>query len=192
MTTPRPFRQADAAWRWWNSLQPKSAPDGHHSPGDRAVLARLRRCASPLEAAMEPVTIELFQALGFQSPEANLERVAALAIVLSFVRVSTNDKFARALGPSSDKADDAKLKPLRFRRLLGARGVEETLVAFRRAVQLLGGAANVTNLAELILAWNEDGAGDRVRVRFAFDYYNAGAHAPSRRNSEAKHEETQR
>jgi len=186
MTTVKPFRQSDAAWRWWNNLRPTE-----NSPGDRAALARLRRCSSPLEAAMEPATIDLFRALGFHSPENNLERVAVLAVALAGVREQPkpNIKLARALGPSSDKVDDAKLKPLRFRRLLGARGAEETLVAFRRAVQLLGGVANVGDLAELILAWNEEGVGDRVRVRFAFDYHNAGAYAPPPANFEVLHEE---
>lgn len=186
MTTKEPFRQSDAAWRWWSSLRPTE-----NSPGDRAALARLRRCSSPLEAAIEPATIDLFRALGFRSPDGNLERVAVLAVVLAGVREQPkpNIKIARALGPSSDKADDAKLKSLRFRRLLGARGAEETLVAFRRAVRLLGGVANVGDLAEVILAWNEDGVGDRVRLRFAFDYHNAGDYAPQPRNSEALHEE---
>ena len=184
MTTTKPFRVSGAAWRWWNNLRPTE-----HSPGDRAAVARLRRCSFPLEAAIEPATIDLFRALEFHSPEKNLERVAVLAVVLAGVREQPkpNIKIARALGPSSDKADDAKLKPLRFRRLLGARGAEETLVAFRRAVRLLGGVANVGELAGLILAWNEDGVGDRVRVRCAFDYHNAGEYAPG--NSDALHEE---
>ena len=138
---------------------------------------------------MEPATTELFRALGFLSPEINLERVAVLAIVLAGVRALPRGglKIARALGRSSDKADDAILKPLRFRRFLGARGAEETLLVFRRAVQMLGGTANVSDLAKLILIWNEDGAGDRARVRFAFDYHAAGDYAPPPAQPDSSH-----
>lgn len=183
--TTKSLRQVDAAWRWWSNLRPSEK-----SPGDRAALARLRRCVSPMEAAAESATSDLFHALGFHSPEKNLERVAVLAIVLSGVRENNRGKIARALGPSKDKADDAILTPLRLRRFLAARGAGETLVAFRRVVRMLGGVADVNDLAELVLAWNEDGAGDRARVRFAFDYHNAGDYAPPARASQPIQEET--
>ena len=179
MTMPDAKTQSAAAWSWWNSLQPRETENGYRHPGDRAALARLRRCATPMEAAMEPATIDLFRLLGFPPTDTNLRRVAALAAVLAHVRESTKETLARALGPpQGGKAEEALLKPLRFKRLMGARGPDEILTGFRRAVQLLGGKAKVNDLATLILVWDQDNCGDRARVRFAFDYYNAGAYAP--------------
>jgi CRISPR system Cascade subunit CasB len=185
MTMPDAKMQESAAWTWWNSLQPH---DGH--PGDRAALARLRRCTTPLDAAIEPATVDLFKKLGFTHPEKDLARVAVLAAVLAHVRNKENGRLARALGPRRGaKADDALLKPLRFKRLMGARGPEEVLIGFRRIVQMLGRTANVNDLAKLILAWDQDDFGDRARVRFAFDYHNAGDFAPGAETSANSEEE---
>ncbi|WP_037242407.1 type I-E CRISPR-associated protein Cse2/CasB, partial [Rhodomicrobium udaipurense] len=46
--------------------------------------------------------------------------------------------------------------------------------AFRRLVALKGGKANVANLADLILNWHSE----KTRMRFAFDYWQAGDAAP--------------
>ncbi len=177
--------QVQAAYQWWLALQPRANKDGSRYRGDRATLARLRRCATPFDAAFEPATIELFQKLGLERPEKTLPGVAALAVVLAHVREDKKEKFARALGPPrGGKPEDALLKPLRFRRLIAARGTEETLTAFRRAVEMLGGVADVRDLAGLLLVWDQDEIGDRVRVRFAFDYHDAGDFAPADHTSE--------
>ena len=176
--------QADAARKWWDSLRPYETSGGTRHPGDRAALARLRRCTTPMAAVAEPATIDLFGRLGFRNPERNLERVATLAILLANIRESPKGTIARALGPPpGGKPEDAVLKPLRFKRLLGARSPDEILVAFRRAIRMLDRKADVKNLARLILAWDQDGFGDRARVRFAFDYYNTGDFAPDAKPS---------
>ncbi len=170
-----------AAFNWWNSLQPfRTEDDRYRHPGDRATLARLRRCGTPMEAAAEPATADLFRKLGYRSPECDLARVAALAAVLAGVRDDRESvKLARALGPPrGGKPEDALLKPLRFKRLMGARGAEELLIGFRRAIQILNRKANVKDIAALMLAWDADGLGDRTRVRFAFDYYDSGDYTP--------------
>jgi CRISPR system Cascade subunit CasB len=190
MTVASLEEQAVRARDWWRALQPLDL-EGRRVSGDRAALARLRRCASPLEAASEPAAIALYRKLGLDHPERDLPRVAVLAGVLAHVRASTRGSLARQLGsPPGGEPQDALLKPLRFKRLVAARGPDETMTAFRRVVHILDGEANVRDLARLMLAWDAAGLGDRVRTRFAFDYHGARFAAPgaeSRDGADASH-----
>lgn len=175
------------AWGWWKSLQ-AAVHNERAYPGDRATLARLRRAADPLAAAHEPATLDLYRRLELLPADASqgqiaaaLSRVAVLASLLAHVRDEPKTRllFGRALGPTDLKApDSAVLKPLRLARLLAARGDEDIATAFRRAIALLEGTANVGDLAWLVLAWDRDELGDRVRTLFAFAYHDASAHAP--------------
>lgn len=178
----------EASKKWWQSLQAEPTKDGRKKlPGNRAALAKLRRASDPLAAASEPMMIALFQRLSLLREGASekekiaaLSRVAVLASVLAHVRDDSKDKVGRALGPTDmKKPETALLKPLRLARLLAARGDEEIGTQFRRVVALLGGKADVGNLAWLILSWDQDETGDRTRTLFAFDYHDAGAHAPA-------------
>lgn len=184
--------QAGAAHRWWRSLGPVTTETGHVLPGDRATLARLRRCSTVLEAATEPATARLIKDVGFnQHNDEHVARAAALAVALAHVREDARgdrNKIARAIGtPLGREPNDAPLKPSRFRTLMAARTGDEVLTGFRRVVAILDCTAHVCNLAELILGWTDDESGDRVRTRFAFDYYGAGDYAPP---AEADHSAT--
>ncbi|MBX9684724.1 MAG: type I-E CRISPR-associated protein Cse2/CasB [Hyphomicrobium sp.] len=171
--------QADAAHKWWRTLGPIEI-EGKTLPGDRAALARLRRCSSPVDAAMEPATAKLFKALGFSTRnDMHLGRAATLAAVLAHVRKEGGGKIALAIGaPPQGKPEDALLKPNRFRALMAARTDDEIMTSFRRVVAMLDRTANVRDLAKLILSWTDDGAGDKARTRFAFEYHGAGLFAP--------------
>lgn len=159
-----------AARDWWQNLQ----PDPTHR-GDRAALARLRR-ASLTSAMAEEATLHLFYALGQRSPET-LPRVAMLACILAHVRADDRErKFAQAIGRRSfGDPDSAVMKKLRFQRLAEANGEEEILRGFRRAVDLLGGVANVADLARLVWFFENE----KTRRDFAFDYFGAGFAAPA-------------
>jgi CRISPR system Cascade subunit CasB len=172
--------QVDAAHKWWRSLGPIEL-DGKTLPGDRAALARLRRCSSPTDAAVQPATAKLFKALGFTTRnDAHLGRAATLAAVLAHVRKDGGGKIALAIGaPPNGKAEEALLKPNRFRTLMAARTDDEILTSFRRVVAMLDRTSNVRDLTKLILSWTDDEAGDKARTRFAFDYYGAGLLAPN-------------
>jgi CRISPR system Cascade subunit CasB len=161
---------AARALGWWHAMQP-DAPDG----GDRAAAARLRRCAIVADAMQEPATMLLFRCLGLQRHE-DLPRAALLAAVLAHVRAhAPGAPFARAVGPQQgDDATTAAISPLRFRRLLQARTPDEQLAAFRRAIALARDAANVADLAQSLLDWNE-----KTRRRWIFQYWNADERAPA-------------
>ncbi|KWT72786.1 hypothetical protein APY04_0053 [Hyphomicrobium sulfonivorans] len=176
-----------AGYKWWSAFRQGT----EIRPGMRGTLARLRRADNALDALREAEVFGLLGDLKLISREAfandeayraaaapALSRVAVLASVLAHVNTHEKMPFGRALGPPRN-GDSAKLKPLRLARLLAARGDEEIRDQFRRAVQLLDGSANVSDLAWLILVWDRDEIGDRARTLFAFAYHDAAAHAPS-------------
>lgn len=184
MTQPNDNDRAGLALKWWLGLQPKTADDGRRLPGDRPAVARLRRATSTAEALAEPATARLCRSLGVTATSPDLDRVAALAVVLAHVRTDDRTKkFAAAIGiPAGGdpvkNAGDAKVKRTRFLNLVKARSGEEIMTAFRRVVAILGNTANVRDLARLILGWRDDEAGDRLRAIFSFEYHGAALAAP--------------
>ena len=119
----------------------------------------------------------MFRRIG-RGDEKRLPRVAVLAAVLAHVRTDETPKIASSVGPQGGDDATARLSALRLRRLLTTEGDDAILTAFRRLVALKGGAANVANLATLILNWDSDPAG-KTRMNFAFDYWQAGQAAPT-------------
>jgi CRISPR system Cascade subunit CasB len=137
-------------------------------------LARLRRCSTWVEAATEPETALLFRQIG-RREEKRLPRVAVLAAVLAHVRADETVKVASSVGPQGGDDATAVLSSLRLRRLLTTEGNDALLTAFRRLITLKGGTAKVADLATLILNWDSE----KTRMRFAFDYWQAGQAAPT-------------
>ena len=162
------IRNPKGAVAWWRDLQP-DAEKGR--AGDRAALARLRRCATVAEAMQDRATIDFFRRVGATGPD-DLPAAALAAAILARVRRDEPGKLvARQIGPDSpDKPETAILKPLRFRRLMEASTDDERMIAFRRLIAIAGDALNVSDLAESLLHWTED-----RRRRWVYDYWNAGA-----------------
>lgn len=177
--------------RWWRRHQPR-LPDGSRNPeADRAAMARLRR-ASVADALADPAVLDLYRSLGLgASDRALAERlpwVAAAATVLAHVRedapadaAGRRTHPARAAGRKhfDDPPETAIVKPVRFRRLMTARNVEEVERQMRRLVAVLPpGAIDVGALGRSILAWPDPERGDRTRTRWAFEYHAAGEATP--------------
>lgn len=178
MTSNLYAEQSQLIWNWWKALQPSA--DGRFR-GDRATLAKLKRAVSIMEAASEPATAELFQKLGFHrlSAPTDLPRVALVAAVLAHVRDDSKVKLARAIGtPRAGEGTTALVSPLRLKRLIAGREPDELLIAFRRAIAILGHTANVKDVARQLLLWTDERTADRARILFTFDYHNAGDAAP--------------
>lgn len=167
--------QPAGAVAWWRDLQPDPTTK---RPGDRAALARLRRCATVAEAMQDQATIDLFRRASGAGPR-DLPDAGLTAAVLAHVREDdpTEPRIARRIGPdSTDKPETALLKPLRFRRLMEAHTPDERLTAFRRLIAIAGGRLNVADLAAALLRWTE-----QRQNRWIYDYWNAGqptANAP--------------
>jgi CRISPR system Cascade subunit CasB len=150
---------------WWRELQPKDG-QGERRSGDRGALARLRRCATVMEAASEPRTLALCRKLGVG--EAALDRVALIAAVLAHVREERFDlNVARQIGVQQDGT--AAMSDLRFRRLLQADTLDEQLIGFRRLVALAAGKLNVADLAVGLWYWGNE----QERRRWIYAYHDA-------------------
>ncbi|MCW3476875.1 type I-E CRISPR-associated protein Cse2/CasB [Limobrevibacterium gyesilva] len=149
---------------WWRDLQPCDEA-GKPRRGDRAALARLRRCATVMEAAGEPAAIALCRRLG--GTECDLGRAALIAAVLAHVRDNVGGlPVARQVGVQQD--GKAAISDLRFRRLLQADTDDEQLIGFRRLVALAGHKLNVADLAASLWRWN-----DKQRRRWIYAYHEA-------------------
>ena len=161
------IRNRHAAASWWREMQPDHSKG---RSGDRAALARLRRCSTVAEAMQAPATISLFRRCGATGPN-DLPAIGLTAAVIAHVRVDQPaQKVARQVGPDSpEKPETALLKPLRFRRLMEATTDDERLTAFRRLIALAGGVLNLTDLADALLEWSE-----WTQRRWVYDYWNAG------------------
>jgi CRISPR type I-E-associated protein CasB/Cse2 len=168
--------QANIARKWWYALNNKEHVD-------RAALASLRRCEYAAEALTVFQAVKLARVLGHEALE--------LAILLAHVKEDDpKNRIMRAAGwksfPGDKKETEASadqrpvLSELRFRRLLKTT-CEERLDTFKRLVRILKGKVNVADLADSYLFW-----GDKVRERWAFDYYAASAaHADTDKNQGA-------
>ena len=176
-----------AALEWWRRhCDPKT--------GDAGTRAELRRCRSPVEAAGIAAALALARRVGALRPairpgDPAVDAALDLARVLAHVSQHADETLMRAAGwrtfagdrkESDAGADRPRLSEVRFRRLLHTGAGEERVAAFTRLVALLGGTANVSQLAADFLNWDHPDRGSRVRSRWAFDYYAAGAAAPSR------------
>lgn len=164
MTESTSSRTGAVILSWWSALQPR--PDGRG--GDRAALARLRRCACALDAAAEPATLDLARQLGFGWRQ--LERVAVVAAVLAHVRGhAPGASAARQLGPP-DSQSSGHMSWLRFRRMIQAETADDQIIALRRAVALAEGKLNVADLGASLLDWS-----DKIRLRWIYDFHQPEA-----------------
>ncbi len=162
------------ARQWWAELNRK----GHE---DRASLARLRRCHSPVDALAVPATFGLLTRLkkpAWREHDTSWEdRVAVTAIVLAHIRADDpQQRIARAIGRATLNDDKAPLSEARFRRFMQAQGTRELLSAMVRMVkftQQKKQAVNVADAARTVLFW-----GEATKRRWAFDYYAAYSARP--------------
>lgn len=163
--------QEERAADWWLDLQ-DTTEDGRVNPrADRAARARLRR-ATPSKAITQDAVNRLYRILwGSVFAPWKMKLTVRIALVLAHVRKQDAKLFGEALG---EGGENAVLKPLRFKRLLQAEDEEDIIREFRRAVELLGNAANVRDLARLLLNWPKE----QTRTRFAFEYFGAKAAVP--------------
>jgi len=171
MTSEKTTRAGQIAYEWWSELNPS---DDRQSGSARAAMAKLRRAATPVDVMLEPVALQLIERL----PHSPKDRVAILAGVLSWVRVTDEARVARAIGREAlDEKQSALVSESRFRRLLQSQP-DELLDSMRRLVRQMKGRANVVNLADTILYW-----GDGVKKRWIFDYYCVAIATPSAETS---------
>lgn len=154
---------------------------------DRGGRARLRRCESSLTAAFEPAFHHLLwrieEALAAQQgrlSKADRQALAALAVLVARFPgdgESADDppaagrkrpSVATRLGTPEEGGKEPRLHPLRFRRVLDAKGIDELLPVLRRALDVIDEEVDLVSLGDALLFWNDD-----TRRAWAYDYYAA-------------------
>lgn len=164
---------------WWLLLQPDRKSGRRGDPGS---LARLRRAGTIVDAALEPATLSLarqIEPVTQVSREVMLTRVALIAGVLAAVREDVDAPVATACGRAREGGENAAVGHLHMQRLMAAKTLDECLILFRRLVHRLGDAARVSDLTESLWDWTDEYRGDRRRIRWSYEYYGAGAAAPT-------------
>ena len=152
----------ERAYEWWRALVPDEVGTRASKGHQRAALARLRRAQDSIDVMMEPEALRLIKRLPGRQPA----RVTTVAGVLAFVTKDDASHIIRSVGRTDFENDkSALLSENRFRRLLQLRA-DELLDPMRRLVRLNKGRANVRDLAESILFWDEC-----VKQRWIFEYY---------------------
>lgn len=180
------FDPGRIAHTWWKALQPQTDKDDHVTHrGNPGALARLRRASSPLEALAEAEAIRLATKLEVtkNQPE-KLAYIGALAATLAHVRThrDRDDKgnrlsMAQMLGPDN-KGENAVMPALRFQRLMAAGNPTGLMRQMRGAVKLLGGTANILDLAKAFYWWSHPERGDTTRINWTYDYWGAAEDKP--------------
>lgn len=165
---------------WWAGLDDKR--------GDRA---QLRRAANADDVLLTPAFAHFLQAM----PETwgagstgrgvslSISEMAVIAAVLARVKSEppkADTSFAKSLALPKEVGGKAAMSELRFQQLQKSRSPEDFFTRVCRAVNLLGGKANIASLADDIAHWLiEFRTGpaskpeDRLAVRWASDYYAA-------------------
>lgn len=140
---------------WWEGLD--------HARGERAEL---RRATTPTEVAFCPAFHRLLHSLSRVASPVPAS-LAVVAGVSAHVKKHDGDAaFAAQMATPKPGSDRARVRGLRFRRLLEIADREELYQPLIRTVRLLEGRVNLTSLADGVYFW-----GDNVRKRWAYAYY---------------------
>jgi CRISPR system Cascade subunit CasB len=142
---------------WWRGLERR--------PGDRAEL---RRCSCTTDVFFVPAFHRLRLTL-LEHGRVRNEKLAVVAAVVAHVKIDMHTRrFAEQMASPKEGKSSVAVSGLRFRRILqvGEDERDALLRAMSRVVRLLGGAANITDLATALYWWN-----DRTRRDWATLYY---------------------
>lgn len=157
MTHPDPHRVATAATRWHAMLTDAKARDSR-------ALALLRRARNPLDVALVPAYAELLRAC-----DVHIEHHTRLSLIAAALgHVKQHDSGASLPRQLAGTSDAPIMNARRFQRLLQTPDEWSSLhIQATRAIQLLGGRANVADLAGSLVAWTPE-----TRERWALEYYD--------------------
>lgn len=153
---------------WWHQTF------GNDDGAARMTRARLRRCATALEALSVEAVHDLNARLREAGYRPAADRLALLAIVLAHVSEYGDLRLPRAFGRREHKDAPRVLSTLRFQSLVGATEPVELITALRRAMAIVRASPiDVAALASDLYRWDQ-----RVRTAWCFQYFGAPAAAP--------------
>lgn len=155
---------------WWLKLNDRK------SPGSSGTKAKLRRCETPLKAALIPDTYIIESYL----KNSSIEAASTLSGILSHVKLEgANEKPSLGRNLGTKKGDRAIFSESRFQKLINSRDWNELYTNLRRAVIILDGKVNPTGLIDVIKKWDfefncisNEKPSDSLKIKLSRDYYS--------------------
>ncbi|MDI9633585.1 MAG: type I-E CRISPR-associated protein Cse2/CasB [Methanolinea sp.] len=148
-------RVSEILLEWWGTLD--------QNRGERADL---RRCKTTEDVAFVPAYHRLRKAL-LPLGEVNDRSLCTVAGVLSHVRENDGSgSFAAQLARIPPGRDAPLMSELRFRRFISIRDPELLYREAIRAVRILDGIVNITDLAQGLYWWTPE-----TRKKWTFEYF---------------------
>lgn len=154
---------------WWIKLNDRK------SPGSNAIKSKLKRCESPLKAALisDTFTIESYL------KNSSIEAAATIAGILAHVKPEgLNEKPYLGSSLGSKKNNRVVFSESRFQKLINSRNWDELYTNLRRAVLILDGMVNPSGIIEVIKKWDfefkeyfNEQPSERLRIKLSRDYY---------------------
>lgn len=142
---------------------------------DRGGHAELGRTADSAEVAFIPGYHELVREILRLGRPFSREKLAAIAGLAARLESDTGDgaSLATQMAARRSPGENAVVSGLRFRRVLavGDNDIEDLYPMLTKILRLLGGKANLADLARSVYWWDVS-----TKKRWAYDYYAA---APS-------------
>lgn len=181
---------------WWEGLQPEIESTARFVAGmarqGRALLSHAKSVEDAMLVSATHVLAAGLFALEQEKdyPQINAERdyqvIGLIAGLLSQVRVDTKSgkslpqELSDVIQVATSVKSSSSLKELRFRRLMKTEDIDDFYRQMRRLIRLAGGKADVSLLADQILAWYIESRtayvanpNTRLKTRWAKDYYLA-------------------
>jgi CRISPR system Cascade subunit CasB len=156
--------------KWWQWLD--------NNRGDRALL---RRAETPDDILLSRAFANFLHEMNWPKNEYaySLTDAAMVAAVIARVKSLDERTFAKALATPKDGSSKAVMSELRFQQLQKSRTPEDFFLRVCRAVDLLKGKSNITDLADSILHWLHEfrtapssKPQQRLAVKWATEYYS--------------------
>lgn len=148
---------------WWREIQDNSG-----------ASARLRRCATPEEAALLPETHRLRVRLpGW----VKIEIVATIAGLVAHIKNDAGLNFALALATPKEKNGRVPLSENRFRHLLACRDWDELYRNLRRSLDIINGQVILRSFIDSVFEWDKEFTGvfhkpgQGIKFNLSRDYY---------------------
>lgn len=148
-------------FQWWDELK--------DNKGVRAALRRCRETPGLIRHAKQFVELENRLERGDLKPDRIMPILGLLSHVKKDTTVRIKDHKVRlAEAMALPKNNSSVVSELRFQRILQARDRDELYPLLLRAIKLLDGEINVTDLIYSVYNWEEE---KKIRRKWALAYY---------------------
>lgn len=157
-------------YNWWAQLTSKNLGQM------RADHARLRRADSVSAALIVDAVHSLNAKLSEEDCDLRQrpDRLALIALSLAHIKESGSETLAKRMGKTQSFSET------RFTTIIRTTDPVELISLVRRALSVIGNAANVNRLSTDLFWWN-----DATRNRWCFDFYDVSNVSPNSKKQDS-------